>query len=236
MKCSPNPSKTLIYFQEDVEGSPPVLLNGGRGTHRADVLRHCARSRLLRSSTQKASMAISLQSFKVKNRVRRCGFPRKTQFEGSLPWITGALPGRLCESASPVRSSQNIFKLALPAPNTRGPVPRFAAHIPIAICREIMRTLGCITVSMDIRHQGLRNASPECAGLPWASTARRRVHDNLRGMILCTAMIFYGELFTPDSLTQLAKVLVSNGEDTVSLGILGSHSSGCHDSPERGSA
>lgn len=66
-------------------------------------------------------MVISLQSFKVKNRIRRCGFPRKTQFEGSLPWINGAHPGRLCESASPMRSSQNILKPALPGPSTQGP-------------------------------------------------------------------------------------------------------------------
>lgn len=69
--------------------------------------------------------------------------------------------------------------------------------------------------------------------MPWASTAGRQVHDNLRGAILCTVMIFYGELFTPDSLDSIDAVLVSNSEDTVSLGILWSHG-GCHDSPERG--
>lgn len=156
------PQSHRFYFEECVGVSPSVILNSERGIHRADVLRCCARSRLLRSSTQQASIAISLQSFKVKNRVRRCGFPRKTQFEGSLPWINGALPCRLCESASPTRSSQNIFKLALPAPSTpRGRVPRFAAHIPIAICREIMRTLGSIVACMDVRDQGLRYALPE---------------------------------------------------------------------------
>lgn len=115
------PLKATYSILKNVWGaSPSVILNSERGIHRADVLGCCARSRLLRSSTQQASMAISLQSFKVKNRVRRCGFPRKTQFEGSLPWINGALPCRLCESASPMRSSQNIFKLALPGPGTQG--------------------------------------------------------------------------------------------------------------------
>lgn len=179
-------------------------------------------------------MAISLQSFKVKNRVRRCGFPRKSQSKGSLPWINGALPGRLCESESPMRSSQNIFKLALPGPGTQGSGAEICRPHPDSYLSRNHENFGVHCCLYGYSRSRTTVCLAQVTRMPWASTAGRQVHDNLRGASLCTVMIFYGELFTPDSLDSTGKVLVSNREDTVSLGILESHS-GCHDSPGRGS-
>lgn len=149
--------------------------------------------------------------FEGEDRVSRCGSPRKTQFEGSLPWITGALPGSPCESASPTRSSQNNFKPAPPRP--QHPQVRSRDLPPTSrwpSVQEIMSTLGSVVARKhsSIRYLGLRRASPDNPPrLPWASTACSRVHDNLRGKVLCTVMIFFGELFTPDSIDSTGKAL-----------------------------